>query len=79
MSALASESVYSVSRKLLDLLEEARHPRLTTHASNFNDRLDALEVEALETCTAGGTLVVIRAAREAVAFAERIAIRSPRS
>ena len=72
MPALANEAACSVSQKLLALLQEARDPCRGVEGPSFSDRLDTLEIEALETCAAGGTLVVISMAREAVRFAERV-------
>ena len=77
MTALTSEAGCSVSRRLIELLEEAREPS-ATRVLSFGDRLDALEVEALENRAPGATLVMIRAAREAIEFAERLASRSRR-
>lgn len=79
MSALTAGQGCSVSQKLINLLEEAREFHPTKQAASFGDRLDTLEVEALEQSAPGATLVMIRVAREAIEFAERIATRSRRS
>ena len=79
MAAFASGQSCSISQRLVELLEQAREPCSATPTASFGDRLDALEVEALERCAPGATLVMIRVAREAIEFAERIAIRSRRS
>lgn len=78
MTALTSEVGCFVSRKLIELLEDARGPSTASQGQSFGDRLDALEVEALENRVPGATLAMIRVAREAVEFAERIATRTKR-
>ena len=79
MTALAIRQPCSVHRKLIELLEEARRPIQTPAPTGFDDRLDALEVEAVVNCAPDSTLVMIRVAREAVGFAESIAGRLARA
>ena len=79
MTALAIRQPCSVHRKLIELLEEARRPIQAPAPIGFDDRLDALEVEAVVNCAPDATLVMIRVAREAVGFAENIAERLSRA
>lgn len=79
MTSLTRDSSKAVSQKLIELLEEARGPGGAGQSVSFSDRLDALEVEALESCAPGTTLAMIRVAREAVEFAERITTSASRA
>ena len=79
MTALAMRQPCSVHRRLIDLLEEARLPIEASAPLGFDDRLNALEVEAVVNCAPDSTLVMIRVAREAVGFAEHIAGRRSRT
>lgn len=78
MTALTREPVCPVTRKLVALLDDKHERCPAARSLNFADRLDSLEVEAIETDVAPTTLVLIRVAREATEFAEKIASRSRR-
>ena len=77
MTAFARPSADSFQQKLIALLEDGRDRNAVARSRDFSVRLDALEVEAVEHCAPDSTLTMIRVAREAVQFAERIGARAP--